>query len=293
MGMLRMEGVRFCRDDRQQKPQSTDVTNVLLSEATINVDEGEVRVLVGESGSGKSSLIRLLTGFAKPTAGRVELMGRDLERLRASSLRRLRRRLAVIEELPTHLDDQSAFSNVALALEIEGLSAELIRTRCAEALAMVGLGERMEIRADRLSRSERLWLALARAIARRPAVVLADEPWRDLDELGRDRFCDLLDSLAANGAACLVTTGDHHIVELAELWNWSVSELRDGHIVPFHELSPELSIVQGLNAVPAVPLSSEEPDSFAGVFSFPVPVSVHHESSVPISASVGASIGAR
>ncbi len=303
MGMLRMEGVRFCRDNRRQKSQSTDVTDVLLSAANINVTEGEVRVIVGEGGSGKSSLIKILTGFAKPTAGRVKLMGRDLERLRASSLRRLRRRVAIIEELPTHLDDQSALSNVALALEIDGLSSELIHTRCAEALVTVGLGGRMEVRADRLSRSERLWLALARAIARRPSVVLADEPWRDLDELGRDRFCDLMDSLAANGAACLVTTGDHHVVELAELWNWSVSELRDGQIVPFHELST----LRRHEATHAVLLPSDPPsappsapvsdDSFAGVFSFPtpapLPVSVHREPSVPISARVGARVGVR
>ncbi len=249
--MLRLEGVELRAGDSEGAS--------LLCGAELAVEEGDVRVVYGEPGSGKSSLIRVLAGLTEVSSGTASVLDCDLAKLQSGSLQRLRQKVALIDENPQFLEDRPAFENIAVALEILALSRSDIQSLGIEALARVGLAERSDVVVAKLSRSERLWLAVARAIARKPIVVLADEPWRELDEVGRDRFCNLLAELAADGAACLVTTGDHSTVELAELWSWSVSELREGLIVPFHELAvgevveraEEIDLTEELAAVAA------------------------------------------
>jgi ABC-type ATPase involved in cell division len=230
--MLRIEGV-LARSAGDQ---------AVLDGADLEVAPGQIRVVYGESGTGKSTLIRLLAGLEHPRRGRVIALDRDLSRLRRSSLRRLRRRIAVLDEVPLVLDDRSVYANVALPLELDGLPARAIRQRAAAAIAEVGLQEQIDARAGGLASSQRRLVAFARAVAREPAVVLADEPGRDLDETGRERICAVLDRLAAAGASCLVTTGDRDMVELADLWGWPVSELRLGALSPFHEAVPGLEM---------------------------------------------------
>lgn len=209
----------------------------MLTDADLEIDLGEVAMVYGESGTGKSTLLRLLAGLDLAEAGEVSIAGHDLARLRPSSLRRMRRRIAFVEEAPLFMESRSAFDNVALALEIAALSVSEIRQRTAEALARAHLEHAIDTPPSQMSRSSRRRLAFARAVAIEPIALLADEPGRDLDETGRDHICTLIEELASGGTCCLVTSGDQEMIELAELWSWPVSELRNGTLAPFHEVA--------------------------------------------------------
>jgi ABC-type methionine transport system ATPase subunit len=234
--MLRMKGV---------VARSRPGVDPVLAGADLEVDLGEVTVVYGESGTGKSTLLRRFAGLEHPETGEVSIAGHDLVRLRPSSLRRMRQRVAFVEEAPLFMENRSAFANVALALEIAALPAAEIRQRTAEALAAAHLSDSIDTPPSRMSRSARRRLAFARAVALEPIALLADEPGRDLDEIGRDHICTLIEELASAGTCCLITSGDQGMLELAELWSWPVSELRGGQIAPFHEVTAAAAAERG------------------------------------------------
>jgi len=154
----------------------------ILQGVDLDVVQGEVVAILGVSGSGKSTLLAILGTLDRPDAGTVSVMGQDPSRMGDTELSRLRaRNMGFMFQFHHLLPDLDALENVALAARIAGEPMSRARERAAELLSHCGLAERMNHRPAQLSGGERQRVALSRALANSPAVVLADEPSGNLD----------------------------------------------------------------------------------------------------------------
>jgi putative ABC transport system ATP-binding protein len=188
----------------------------ILFDVSATITAGEIVILTGPSGSGKTTLLHVLAGLELPDAGSVTVDGVDLTSLDRAGRAGLRRaKIAYVGQQAGLIPHLSALENVELALALRGL--EEGRFAALEALESVGLGERTTQRVERLSQGERARVAIARAIASRPAVLLADEPTSRLDGANAISVAVLLARLAqSTGAAVVCATHDPLVIEQAE-----------------------------------------------------------------------------
>ncbi len=176
----------------------------VLQHVNLTVGDAEVVALLGPSGSGKSTLLRVIAGILEPDEGSVLIDGAAVDHLPPH-----RRRVGMVfqdEQLFPHLD---VAGNIGFGLRMQGLARRAIDERVAELLALVGLPGFAERRVQRLSGGEAKRVALARALAPKPAVLLLDEPLTGLDsELHQRLVADLGDVLRAAGTTALLVTHD-------------------------------------------------------------------------------------
>jgi ABC-type lipoprotein export system ATPase subunit len=191
---------------------------VVLAGLNASFATGKLLAVTGPSGSGKTTLLHLLAGIAEADAGDVAVFGRclaDLDREARAALRR--DHIAVIGQDPDLTPFLSARENVELGLALRGMGADEAHERALEALGRVGLAERAEQRAARLSAGERQRVAVARAVAAGAELLLADEPTARLDEANALAVGALFSRLAReSGAAVVVATHDPLVVEQAD-----------------------------------------------------------------------------
>jgi putative ABC transport system ATP-binding protein len=203
----RQDALVRVRDLHLTLPASAGPVNILRG-IDLDIDPGEAVGLVGPSGSGKTSLLMVLAGLERPSAGRVTLAGQDLGRMDEDGLARLRRREVGIVFQAFHLiATMTALENVAVPLELAGAADAM--ERAAESLRAVGLGHRLSHLPGQLSGGEQQRVALARAFAPRPALLLADEPTGNLDSATGAAVMDLLFALREQrGGTLLLITHD-------------------------------------------------------------------------------------
>ena len=175
----------------------------ILNGINLRIAAGETVSMVGPSGSGKTSMLLLVGGLERQTAGRVIVAGQDLRTLDEDGLARFRRDNVGIVFQNFHLvPTMSALENVAIPIELAGSGDALDRARGA--LASVGLENRLSHYPGQLSGGEQQRVALARAIVTRPRLLLADEPTGNLDGRTGDAVIELLFALRAEHGATLV-----------------------------------------------------------------------------------------
>jgi cell division transport system ATP-binding protein len=189
-----------------------------------------VVLLSGDTGAGKSVLLGMLHGAHEADDGTIEMFGRDLARLRRSSIALLRQCLGIVPADLALLDDRTALDNVALALEVRALPRREVRLRAAAALGAVGLACEVDVLIAELSLGERQRVALARAAVAEPEVILADEPSAHLDNAGRAMLIETLCAVQARGGAALVATCDHKLLAAGAHHGWRHVEISGGSL---------------------------------------------------------------
>lgn len=176
---------------------------------TLSVEPGDFLALVGPSGSGKSTLLHLLGAVDMPTSGRVELDGTEVAGLSEADRARLRLlHVGLVFQRFHLLPMLSAIENVELPMAEAGIRRRERRERAASLLEHVGLGDRVRHKPGELSGGQRQRVAVARALANRPALLLADEPTGELDGVTSGAILNLFQTLNAEGTAIVVATHD-------------------------------------------------------------------------------------
>lgn len=191
----------------------TDVP--VLGSVDLAIRAGESLAIVGASGSGKSTLLHLLGGLDTPTAGNISLMGRDPFAISEAERSDLRNRaLGFVYQFHHLLPEFSARENVILPQLVRGAETAAASQRAEELLAKLGLSERLEHRPSKLSGGEQQRVAVARALANKPPLVLADEPTGNLDEATADTvFAEFLGLVRGEGSAALVATHNERLAK--------------------------------------------------------------------------------
>ena len=187
----------------------------VLRGATLKVARGQVVALVGPSGSGKSTLLHIAGLLERPNAGHIAVAGTSCQRISEGERTVMRRhKIGFVYQFHHLLPEFSALENVMLPQRIAGRSRREARSNASEILHALGLGERLEHRPARLSGGEQQRVAIARAVANQPALVLADEPTGNLDQVTADLvFGQLLHLVHSHGLAALVATHNHQLAE--------------------------------------------------------------------------------
>jgi putative ABC transport system ATP-binding protein len=196
---------------------------------SLAIERGEFVALLGQSGSGKSTLLNLLAGLDRPSSGSVLVQGRDLAKMSSEELAAYRRNDVGMVFQAFHLiPSMTITENVELPMRF----AEVDRTergqRVRESLERVGLGKRMEHRPSELSGGEQQRVSLARALANRPSLLLADEPTGNLDSQSQNEVLELLNNLRQKqGLTLVIITHSPEVATATE----RVIKMKDGRVV--------------------------------------------------------------
>ncbi|MFT0213421.1 cell division ATP-binding protein FtsE [Pseudomonas sp. F1_0610] len=182
--------------------------HVGLHELTFRVRQGEFIFVTGHSGAGKSTMLRLLLAMERPTSGKILLAGQDLCKINNAQIPYLRRQIGVVFQNHQLLFDRTVFDNVALPLQIMGLSTEEINQRVSLALSRVSLKEKaMQSPAD-LSTGQQQRVGIARAIVHQPALLLADEPTGNLDPRLAAEIMSVFEDINRLGTTVIIASHD-------------------------------------------------------------------------------------
>jgi len=184
-----------------------------LDNVSFHIDKGEFVFVVGPSGSGKSTLTRLLMHEETPTSGSITIDGIRVEDLSRKDIPYLRRSIGVIFQDFRLLDDRTVFENIAFAMQIVGASRREIRRKVPQLLSMVGLSGKSKLFPTQLSRGEAQRVAVARALANNPPILLADEPTASLPPKTSFEIVDLLCDINSRGTTVVMATHAKDIVD--------------------------------------------------------------------------------
>lgn len=214
--------------DLHRTYQQGTVTVRALAGVDLDIEPGEFTALMGPSGSGKSTLLNCIGALDKPSSGTVTIDGTELSSLSATGLSDLRlRKLGFVFQSYNLVPVLSAFENAEFVLLLQGMPASERRERVMKTLADVGLTGMEHRRPSELSGGQQQRVAVARAIAGRPALVLADEPTANLDSTTGGALIDLMRDLNANhGITFVFATHDPKVMDAAK----RVVRLVDGKI---------------------------------------------------------------
>lgn len=199
-----------------------------LGEIDLAVDEGEFVFLIGPSGSGKTTLIRMLIREEQPTTGKIYFDDRDITNLSRNNTYKLRRQIGVIFQDYKLIPDKNAYENVAFAMEAAGRKDREIKETVPYVLDIVGLAHRAKAFPEQLSGGEKQRIAIARAVANNPRVLIADEPTGNLDPASAWDIVQILSKINNWGTTVVMST---HGTDIVNTLNKRVVQMDKGRIV--------------------------------------------------------------
>src|SRR5438132_11469562 len=199
-----------------------------LSDVSFRVGKGEFVTLHGASGAGKTTLLRLLYREELPTEGEIEVLDYDVPALRVREVAELRRSIGVVFQDAKLLPGRTVYENIAFVLRVTGTPRREITARVFDALRAVGLSARAQSYPGQLSQGEAQRASLARAIVRKPAVLIADEPTGNVDDAMGAEIIDVLKDIWARGTTVVLAT---HQARLALRLKQRMLVLEQGRLV--------------------------------------------------------------
>ena len=203
-------------EDVTKAYQTGEVLVEALRGVSFGVGAGEFVAIMGESGSGKTTLLGILGCLDRPTTGSYKLVGEEMTHLSESRRARLRcERIGFIFQAYNLLPRMTAAKNVELPLIYAGLPARERRPLVLEALAEVGLADRIDHQPNQLSGGQQQRVAIARALVTSPSVLLADEPTGNLDSASAEEVLDLLERVHAAGSTIVMVTHSNEVAQRA------------------------------------------------------------------------------
>jgi len=186
-----------------------------LDDVSLKIERGEFLFLMGPSGAGKSTLIKLFFREEVPTRGQIFIASRSIVRMKRSEVPPLRRNIGIIFQDFKLLENKTASENIAFAMEVVGANPKEIRQRVAEVIEMVGLKGRENSFPGELSGGEQQRVGIARALANRPLLLIADEPTGNLDiDISRE-IMELLFDINRKGTTVIMATHARELVKAA------------------------------------------------------------------------------
>jgi putative ABC transport system ATP-binding protein len=205
-----------------------EVETYALRGLTLSIEEGEFTALVGPSGSGKTTALQVMGCLDKPTSGRVLLKGEDVSKLSGSKRADLRRgSIGFVFQFFALLPGLNAYENIELPLLLAGKNGKQRKERVNELLEAVGVADRAQHRPDQMSGGEQQRVAVARALATEPILILADEPTANLDTENGRQVMEIMQRLnQETGTTFVCATHDPRVVAFTR----RVVELRDGRV---------------------------------------------------------------
>ena len=216
-------------EDLAMEFRTGEIVVQALRGVDLEVDPGEFISIVGPSGSGKTTLLNLMGALDVPTGGRIEIFGRDLGQLNRKERAEIRlRSLGFVFQAYNLVPVLTARENVEFVLELQGVAAARRRVQAEQTLDELGLGELAERRPSEMSGGQQQRVAVARAVAARPSLVLADEPTANLDSENAQALLQMMRRLRDEGGMTFVfSTHDPLVVSYAS----RVVTLRDGQVL--------------------------------------------------------------
>ncbi len=212
---------------------------VAVDDVSLEIAAGEICGIIGYSGAGKSTVLRLVNALEAPTSGAVEINGRDITKLREKDLRELRSDIGMIFQQFNLFESRTAAGNVAYPLEVAGRPRAEIKSRVAELLDFVGLGDKAKSYPEQLSGGQKQRVGIARALATSPKILLADEATSALDPDTTQEVLELLGRVNRElGVTILVITHEMDVIRtLAD----KVVVMENGRIIESGEVFDVLS----------------------------------------------------
>lgn len=184
-----------------------------LKDINLTIESGDIVYITGPSGSGKTSLLKLLMGIEYPTAGSLEVLNLSMIKSESQRINKLRRLIGPVFQEFKLIKGRTALENTMLGMRFLGISPKEIRKASNNALVRVGLEHKKDSLVEHLSFGETQRVGIARAIARKPAIILADEPTGNLDIDNARKILDLLASFRDKDTIVIITTHATHLIE--------------------------------------------------------------------------------
>lgn len=203
-----------------------------LEEINLVIEGGEFLSIVGHSGSGKSTLLKLIYAEEQATAGHVYFNDRSIDSINRKHLPYYRRNIGTVFQDFKLLPQKTAFENVAYALEVSDETPEEISELVPEILEIVGMSDKAKKYPRQLSGGEQQKICLARALVRKPMVIIADEPTGNLDPVATWEIIQLLLKINSMGTTIILAT---HNKDIVDKLNRRVIALDNGKVIRDHQ----------------------------------------------------------
>ncbi len=207
---------------------ATYTENVGIFNLSFHIPKGELVFLMGPTGAGKSTVLKTIYRDISISDGNLYINGEDVGNIRRRHVPRFRRKIGMVFQDYRLVPDRTVFENIALPLQIEGVPKKEIKDKVNDIGEKVGLKKRINNYPDQLSGGEKQRVSIARALVKKPLVILADEPTGNLDPNVSDEILDLLEIATDSGTAVLMST---HNFPLIQPRKKRFIELNEGRLV--------------------------------------------------------------